>query len=315
MPLGMGSCSPSLRGLRVFEKAARHESFTRTARELNLSQSSVSRHIADLEQHLSVTLFKRELRRVRLTEAGEILHRAIAASLASIDVGVAALLKQPSDERIVIASGHGASQLFLMPRFETLRRALGGEVNVSILTCDYDMLGRLEASRADVVLSYSDAGSAPEDRRVVMRPAMGPVCSPEFAAAHADTLGRPVEEWGGMPFLSYARPSRGWATWSDWFDVAGYPEPPPKYVNYNDYVYLFDAALNGRGLALAWDAFIERSLDAGTLVAAAGGFVEFDCPLYLRLTERGRSNPAARRCLELFPPAPRLQAARPRDSA
>ena len=166
------------------------------------------------------------------------------------------------------------------------------------------MLGRLDQSDADLVVSYSTVDGAPGDRRAVMRPAVGPVCSQDFAAVHADTLRRPVEDWGAMPFLDFPRPSQGWATWGDWFEIAGHPEPPPTYVDYEDYVYLIEAAISGRGLALAWDGFVERSIAAGTLVAAAGGFVEFDCPLYVRLTERGRSNPAARRGFEVFPSSP-----------
>ena len=287
--------------LRAFETAARHRNFSQAAAELHTTQSSVSRVIADLERELSVRLFERNRQGAYLTEAGETLYRGTAAALAALNSSVAALRDPSNAGRIVIACSPAASHLFLMPRFEALRRALGGSTCLRILTCDYDMLGRLDESEADLVISYSTADGAPGDRREVIRPAMGPVCSPDFAAAHAGILRRPVREWGAMPFLDYARPSRGWATWRDWFEAVGHPEPPPAYVDYQDYVYLINAATAGRGLALAWDGFIERFIDAGTLVAAAGGFIEFDCPLYVRLTERGRSNPAARQGFEVLP--------------
>ena len=310
-PFRAGGNFPSISALRSFERVARHKSFRHAAEKLNTSQPSVSRHIAELERHFSVRLIDRGRRGARLTEAGEALYPGIASALAAIDSSVAAVLDLSGARRLVIACGHGTSQLFLMPRFEALRRALGGDVCVRILTCDYDMLERLTGSDADMVISYSARGSAPEDRQVLLRPAMGPVCSPDFAAAHSDTLRQPVVEWGAMPFLSHARTSRGWATWDDWFDVAGRPTQPPAYVGYHDYTYLMDACMAGRGLALCWDAFVERQIKTRQLVVAARDFVEFDCALYAVLTERGRRNPVARHCLESFPVSPELRSENP----
>ena len=304
--VGVGDSLPSLRSLRMFESVARYESFSRAAEELNTSQPSASRHIADLERYFSVKLIDRKRRGARLTEAGKALYPGIASALDSITSSVAAVSDLSGAKRLVIACSHGTSLLFLMPRFETLRQLLGDDVCVRILTCDYDMLERLTSADADIVISYSNRDSAPADRHVLMQPGMGPVCSPEFAAVHWKTLRQPVEEWGAMRFLSYARPARGWATWNDWFDVAGEPEPSPEYVEHYDYTYLMDACVAGRGLALAWDAFVERHIETGRLVATARGFTKFDCALYAVLTERGRVNPVARRCFEVFPDTVRL---------
>ncbi|WP_341964120.1 LysR family transcriptional regulator [Pseudomonas sp. RC10] len=56
--------------LRVFVRLAQTGSFSRTARELKLSQPTTSRMISDLEAHLGVTLFNRTTRAVALTQAG-----------------------------------------------------------------------------------------------------------------------------------------------------------------------------------------------------------------------------------------------------
>jgi DNA-binding transcriptional LysR family regulator len=60
----------SLGLLKGFEAAARHQSFTRAAQELHLSQSAVSREIKTLEQRLGHPLFVRVNRGLRLTESG-----------------------------------------------------------------------------------------------------------------------------------------------------------------------------------------------------------------------------------------------------
>jgi DNA-binding transcriptional LysR family regulator len=59
--------------LSVFRAVARHESFSRAADELYLSQPAVSKHIQRLEAELGVRLFQRLGSRAELTDAGRIL--------------------------------------------------------------------------------------------------------------------------------------------------------------------------------------------------------------------------------------------------
>jgi DNA-binding transcriptional LysR family regulator len=69
--------SDRLQELTVFMRAAESGSFSRAARELNLSQPSVSRIIGELEARLGVTLLLRTTRRITVTEAGNLfLERA-----------------------------------------------------------------------------------------------------------------------------------------------------------------------------------------------------------------------------------------------
>lgn len=70
---------PPLNALKAFEAAARHESFTLAAEELNVAHAAVSRHIRTLEARLRVALFERTGRGVLLTDEG----RALAASVTS----------------------------------------------------------------------------------------------------------------------------------------------------------------------------------------------------------------------------------------
>src|SRR3954465_5366421 len=58
---------PSLNGLRAFEAAARHMSFTRAAAELNVTQTAISHQIRRLEEQLGLALFIRRNRTLELT--------------------------------------------------------------------------------------------------------------------------------------------------------------------------------------------------------------------------------------------------------
>ena len=289
-----------MNALRAFEAAARHVSFSAAAEELGIHQPTVSRSIADLEREIGARLFERSPRAVVLTPAGELFHRAVSGGLKRIAAGALSAVNITEDQRVVVACGHATSHQFVMPRFESLRRALGEKVCLRILTLDYDMLARLGDNEADLLLVYDNAAGASADRAPLFADAVTPVCSPDFAAAHAQVLVRPVAEWGALPFLRLARPAHGWVTWHDWFEAVGYPVPRPRYIGIDDYVYLLEAAVAGQGLALGWRHFIDRYLDAGTLVAVMDGFVEFDKCCFAKLTERGRRRPVARQCLESF---------------
>ena len=292
-----------MRSLHIFESAARHLSFSAAATELRTSQPAVSRAIAELERRLSVRLFERNHRTINLTPAGEIFHRAVAIGLERISAGAITATSLSEDNRIVIACGGATSELFLRPRLHALHRALGESAAIRILPCENAYLNLpnvVEIDRIDLIASYHSIDGLLHDEAVDFPEAIGAVCSPDFAAAHADTLRRPVAQWGKLPFLSFARPTLGWPIWDDWFESVGIPQPPPRYRPFEDYVYLIDAAVAGQGLALGWRNFTGRFLDIGSLVMASGAFVEFDRSLAVTLTARGSRRQIAQRCLNAF---------------
>jgi LysR family glycine cleavage system transcriptional activator len=61
---------PSLNALKAFEAAARHESFTKAADELSVTQGAVSHQVKALEAELGLRLFNRERQRLVITDAG-----------------------------------------------------------------------------------------------------------------------------------------------------------------------------------------------------------------------------------------------------
>src|SRR5215208_4652223 len=71
---------PPLNGLRSFEAAARHLSFTRAADELGVTPGAVSQQVKSLEGALGVALFRRLPRSLVLTDAGEAYLPQIASA-------------------------------------------------------------------------------------------------------------------------------------------------------------------------------------------------------------------------------------------
>ena len=64
------STYPPLNALRIFEAAARLESFSAAANELFVTHGAVSKQIKQLEEWLGVQLFERAGGRVKLTDTG-----------------------------------------------------------------------------------------------------------------------------------------------------------------------------------------------------------------------------------------------------
>ena len=79
---------PPLAAVRVFEAAARHENFTAAAVELGMTQAAVSYQIKLLEERLGVPLFRREKKRVVLTEAGRRAAPQVGRAFDTLDLSV-----------------------------------------------------------------------------------------------------------------------------------------------------------------------------------------------------------------------------------
>lgn len=101
--------TPSMSLLLAFEAAARHESYTRAAEELSLTQSAVSRQVQALENSLGLRLFRREGRHVQLTDVGRLYHREVAEALGQI--------RSATLQALAFQSGTGTLRLATLPTF------------------------------------------------------------------------------------------------------------------------------------------------------------------------------------------------------
>ncbi|WP_158219389.1 MULTISPECIES: LysR family transcriptional regulator [unclassified Achromobacter] len=92
--------------LALFAKVARHRSISNAAIELGVDQSTITRHIARLEQQVGVRLFFRNGRGTALTDSGAAFLRAAQKVLDAMDEaqGVAHALAHQGPARLVIAA-------------------------------------------------------------------------------------------------------------------------------------------------------------------------------------------------------------------
>ena len=290
---------PTTGSLVAFECAARHGNFSHAANELGTSQPAISRHIASLEQQLSVRLFDRSREGATLTDAGRRYCDAVIAGLGIIRSAAADAATRQHSEQVVIVCSHDVSYSYVLPRYQALQKMLGEGVSVRVLTVEHDTSQIPLDSAADVVLTR-DANVGANNHVVVHEETVRPLCSPRYAEMHAETLRQPVRLWGGLTFLDLIGPQVGCASWDDWFRVVGRPETAPRFRSFDSYGYVLEAAAAGLGIALGWRYCIERRVDNGSLIPLSEDFVEFRSRYCGFLTEWGRSRPLAHKCLAFF---------------
>jgi DNA-binding transcriptional LysR family regulator len=110
-----------LGGLQTFVRVNETGSFSAVARELNTSQSAVTRQVAQLEQHFGVRLFHRTTRRLSLTDDGQALLTHATHLIASAEEMEAALGRQSGEPRGLVRLGTSvAGGLFLATRLPVL---------------------------------------------------------------------------------------------------------------------------------------------------------------------------------------------------
>lgn len=292
---------PGINSLVAFEAAARLGSLSKAAAELGTSQPVISRHVARIEAQFAARLFHRTGAGVRPTDAGSHYQQAVARSLDILQAAGAEVADWSRSEQLVIVSTNETSPLFLIPCYAALCEALGQQAGIRILN-DFrlNIPSPSPDPVADVVLTWDTSGFTTEERVVALKEAVRPLCSPDYAAAHAHILNGPVSGWEELIFLNLDLPLLGFSSWRDWFAAAGWPKAPPRFLDFNSYAYVLEAATVGRGIALGWKGYIERYLDDGLLVELADGYVETKNTYYCVLTEKGRRNPLSRKCLEFF---------------
>src|SRR5260370_27339066 len=140
--------------LTVFVRAAESGSFSRAARELSLSQPSVSRIIGELEARLGVTLLLRTTRRITVTDAGALFldrAREILADIEDAEDAARGLDSLRGTIRLAIPIVYGTREIIpRLPKFLSMHPMLRVELSVA------DQRQDLVAEGADVAIRLGD---------------------------------------------------------------------------------------------------------------------------------------------------------------
>lgn len=265
---------PSTQALACFESAARHESYTKAAQELALTQSAVSRQIIALEEFVGLPLFKRTRHGVLLTEAGRQYAQQVARWLQGLERDTLDLMAhQGEGGTINLAAVPTFATRWLLPRLPQLMKAHPDiRVHIDVQTrpflfADTGFDAALYAGTPEQVAHWPGVQA-----QWLMDEETLPVCSPQLlATAQERDLGRawqPVSPAviAGMPLLQQSTRPYGWQQWFDAMEVSA-----PRALDgarLELFSMLAVAASQGLGVALIPPMLIEQELARGDLVIA-----------------------------------------------
>ena len=249
---------PNTWALTAFEAAARHESFTRAADEMALTQSAVCRQIAGLETFLGVKLFLRSKRGVTLTEAGRNYQRQVSLRLDAIERDTLELMaRRGLGGTLELATVPTFATRWLLPRLSAFTKAYP-DITINLSTSTRPFL--FAESNFDAAIYFGDAGWPGTEARSLMREELVPACSPRLIAPRKKL--RP-EEIHHYPLLQQT--TRPYA-WRQWFESLGLAfEGDMTGSRYELFSMLSQAAIHDMGIALIPRFLIEDELKSGLL--------------------------------------------------
>ncbi len=277
--------SPVLNALPAFEAAAQTNSFTAAAKRLGMAQPSVSRFISNLEHHIGHPLFSRKNNRITLTAEGQKLYMATQLGLGHIRSVIEEFNEMEEEKVITIGCTHGFAHMWLLPRIEGLKSRLT-DTEIRVVTADH--LAIYSTEEVDIAIRFGEGSWPGEEAHLLFGEKVFPVCSSEFADCHK-LSGRPLsaEEFSDLPLLFQDTGEHGWLGWQQFLARFNMDYKPVKqaYAIYN-YAFILQAAMEGKGIALAWDNLAEPYLSNKWLVQLQGLEVETGRGYYLVLSKK-----------------------------
>lgn len=250
---------PSMTALTSFEAAVRHGGFSRAGEAIGLTQSAVSRQIAQLEDWLQTPLFDRVGRRVRLNEAGQAYADELLPALDRIRRATIRMATRRSPTALKIATLPSFGMRWLAPRLPHLS-ALHPQLVVDFAARSEPFLFAQEEFDAAIHFGTPDEWPG-ATMDFLFREEAVPVCSPDWLVSHP--LLQPADLLTA-PLLSQSSRRDAWGRWFAAAGVeAGALPPGPAFEHF---LMLAQAAAAGAGVALIPSFLIRPELDAGTLV-------------------------------------------------
>ena len=268
---------PPLNPLRVFEVAARLESFTAAAAELGVTQSAVSRQIATLEGSLSTQLFVRERHGVMLTKEGRLYRDGISPAFAMISAASAALTNPRAEPlRLRIYTTFAAKWLIKrLPKFQKAHPNINVQLSASVANVNF------ARDDIDLAIQFGRGDWRGVEKKLLIRDVIQPVCSPRLLRRHPEL--RSIQGLRRQHLLHshYRRKD-----WTDWLAAANQPDLLAEGTLYPNSMLAYEAAIEGLGIAMGQMFLLKDDIAAGTLVPL------FDRPLtrqlaYFALWRRG----------------------------
>lgn len=275
---------PPLSTVRSFEATARHGSAARAAEELHVTPGAISQQLRKLEDFVGQRLFERQARGLVLTDAGRVLLAGCQEALAALQRATAQLRHQR--QVLLVSCTPVFAAQWLVPRLQDFLQS-APEVDVHVSTTA--RLVDLAAEGVHFAVRHGLGRYAGLQARRLLDDELQPVCSPLWVAH------RPTAQAADITAAGLLHDGQR-DDWQLWARAAGRPQlDTSQGIVFVDSNAAIEAALAGRGVALARRSMVVNELEQGRLLALQVPPLVTPLAYYLVFREPTLAQPAARR--------------------
>lgn len=270
---------PPLNSLRVFEAAARHLSITKAADELSVTPAAVSHQVKTLEDHLGVPLFHRVNRNLLLTDAGQACLPGIREGFERLTAAIQEIDNLGDGGILSVSVAPSFAAKWLLPRLDSFSLQhpdIDVRVSASMHLMDF------ERDNVDLAIRYGGGRYPNLAVERLLKEEVFPVCSPRLLEgdqplSSPDALRRHTLLHDDSPEDDLSCP-----TWPMWLKAAGIAEVDgARGPRFNQSSLVLEAAVLGRGVAMAKARLAAADLEEGRLVKPFKGAMPVDFAYYI----------------------------------
>ncbi|WP_031550550.1 transcriptional regulator GcvA [Parvularcula oceani] len=252
---------PPLNALRAFEAAARHLSFARAADELAVTPGAVSQQIKALEETVGVALFRRDPRGLELTEAGSAAFPSLRDGFDRLAAGARLMTERGGPRRVTVSAAPSFASKWLVPRldgFQSSHPDIDVYVHADMQLVDFS------SGEADIAIRFGRGEYENLDATLLMAERIVPVCAP--ALLRGDPPLKTPSDLARHTLLHDDSRTEDGPSWAMWLKAAGTDIDGARGPRFNQSSLAIEAAVAGKGVALAKYALAEADLVAARLV-------------------------------------------------
>jgi LysR family glycine cleavage system transcriptional activator len=255
---------PGLQALKAFDAAARHLSFTKAGRELNVTPAAVSHQIKELEDQLGVSLFQRTSRHMQLTRHGLTLRPAVEDALAGLTRALQRIRESENPKQIRVSATPSIAAKWLVPRLDRfLDFVPGADVRIDVSAS----LANFDRDEADVAIRFGDGVYPGLSVDKLFQDTIFPVCSPDLLKD-----GKPLREprdllQHTLIHLDFEAQGAIWPNWRMWMLAAGIRDfNDSRGLHFKQTSLAVQAAIDGHGVALGDSTLVADDIAEGRLI-------------------------------------------------
>jgi LysR family glycine cleavage system transcriptional activator len=255
---------PPLNALRAFEAAARHLNVSRAADERSVTPGAVSQQIQNLEDYVGAALFKRTPKGLLLTNAAQTALPALREAFDRLAEAASLLTAAVDGRRLTLTAAPSFAAKWLVPRlgkFEEAHPQVDVWLSAGMEVVDF------ATGEVDLAIRYGSGRYPGLEVMRLLSETVIPVASPELLASNPlndpSDLANHVLLHDGSPDADDSCPD-----WAMWLAARGIKNVDGnRGPRFNQSSLVIEAAVNGRGVALAKQTLAQADIDAGRLVA------------------------------------------------